>query len=222
MQRIYQFLLRWKRTSEIPGLMPNRTRAFIWPYRREGEKVRVIGLTGGVGAGKSRILDILQTEYGAEIIVADQVAHELMEPWHEGYEMVIRALGNSFLKPDGTIDRPLLSALIFHDQNALETMNGIIHPMVWKTIKDKISSSQADLIVVESAIMGREQDDICLLYTSDTTRHFTVRESLLSSTPYALINSKACSFNSLLTVSCTAALLKLETTGYSMEILPVV
>ena len=60
--------------------MPNRTRAFIWPYRREGEKVRVIGLTGGVGAGKSRILDILQTEYGAEIIVADQVAHELMEP----------------------------------------------------------------------------------------------------------------------------------------------
>ena len=47
--------------------------------------MRVIGLTGGVGAGKSRILDILQTEYGAEIIVADQVAHELMEPGHEGY-----------------------------------------------------------------------------------------------------------------------------------------
>ncbi len=45
--------------------------------------MRVIGLTGGVGAGKSRILDILQTEYGAEIIVADQVAHELMEPGHE-------------------------------------------------------------------------------------------------------------------------------------------
>ena len=136
--------------------------------------MRVIGLTGGVGAGKSRILDILQTEYGAEIIVADQVAHELMKPGHEGYEMVVRALGNSFLKPDGTIDRPLLSALIFHDQNALETMNGIIHPMVWKTIKDKICSSQADLIVVESAIMGREQDDIYdemwYVYTSEENR----------------------------------------------------
>ena len=102
--------------------------------------MRVIGLTGGVGAGKSRILDILKTEYGAEIIVADQVAHELMEPGQGGYREVVRALGTSFLNPDGTIDRPLLSALIFHDRNALETMNGIIHPMVWKTIKDKISS----------------------------------------------------------------------------------
>ena len=144
------------------------------PYRREGEKVRVIGLTGGVGAGKSRILDILKTEYGAEIIVADQVAHELMEPGQGGYREVVRALGTSFLNPDGTIDRPLLSALIFHDRNALETMNGIIHPMVWKTIKDKISSSQADLIVVESAIMGREQDDIYdemwYVYTSEENR----------------------------------------------------
>ena len=136
--------------------------------------MRVIGLTGGVGAGKSRILDILKTEYGAEIIVADQVAHELMEPGQGGYREVVRALGTSFLNPDGTIDRPLLSALIFHDRNALETMNGIIHPMVWKTIKDKICSSQADLIVVESAIMGREQDDIYdemwYVYTSEENR----------------------------------------------------
>lgn len=143
--------------------------------------MRVIGLTGGVGAGKSRILDILQTEYGAEIIVADQVAHELMKPGHEGYEMVVRALGNSFLKPDGTIDRPLLSALIFHDQNALETMNEIIHPMVWKTIKDKICSSQADLIVVESAIMGREQNDIYdemwYVYTSEENRIRRLKEN---------------------------------------------
>ena len=104
-----------------------------------------------------------------------------MEPGHEGYEMVVRALGNSFLKPDGTIDRPLLSALIFHDQNALETMNGIIHPMVWKTIKDKISSSQADLIVVESAIMGREQDDIYdemwYVYTSEENRIRRLKEN---------------------------------------------
>ena len=143
--------------------------------------MRVIGLTGGVGAGKSRILDILKTEYGAEIIVADQVAHELMEPGQGGYREVVRALGTSFLNPDGTIDRPLLSALIFHDRNALETMNGIIHPMVWKTIKDKICSSQADLIVVESAIMGREQDDIYdemwYVYTSEENRIRRLKEN---------------------------------------------
>ena len=129
------------------------------------------GLTGGVGAGKSRILDILKTEYGAEIIVADQVAHELMEPGQGGYREVVRALGTSFLNPDGTIDRPLS---VSYTHLTLETMNGIIHPMVWKTIKDKISSSQADLIVVESAIMGREQDDIYdemwYVYTSEENR----------------------------------------------------
>lgn len=136
--------------------------------------MRVIGLTGGVGAGKSRILDILEHEHGAEIIVADEVAHELMEPGQPGYEAVVCALGGSFLKPDGTIDRPQLSQLIFHDEKALSTMNGIIHPMVWKTVKDKISSSQAALIVVESAIMGREQNDFCdemwYVYTSEENR----------------------------------------------------
>lgn len=80
-----------------------------------------------------------------------------MEPGHEGLrDGRPRPEGTTAM--NGTIDRPLLSALIFHDQNALETMNGIIHPMVWKTIKDKICSSQADLIVVESAIMGGNRD----------------------------------------------------------------
>lgn len=60
-------------------------------------------------------------------------------------------------------------------------MNGIIHPMVWKTVKDKISSSQADLIVVESAIMGREQDDIYdemwYVYTSEENRIRRLKEN---------------------------------------------
>lgn len=143
--------------------------------------MRVIGLTGGVGAGKSRILTLLKDEYGAELILADEVAHELMEPGQEGYRAVVKALGNDFLCPDGTIDRPKLSRLIFYDRTALETMNKIIHPMVWKTVKDKISSSQAGLIVVESAIMSREQDDIFdeiwYVYTSEENRISRLKEN---------------------------------------------
>lgn len=136
--------------------------------------MKVIGLTGGVGAGKSRILAILKEDYGAELIITDEVAHELMEPGQPGYEAVTRALGGGFLKPDGTIDRPELSKLIFEDRRALQTMNGIIHPMVWKMVKDKISSSQADLIVVESAIMSKEQagfyDEMWYVDTSEENR----------------------------------------------------
>ncbi|WP_077610964.1 dephospho-CoA kinase [Clostridium sp. Marseille-P2415] len=120
--------------------------------------MRVIGLTGGVGAGKSLVLHILEEEYGAEVIKADDVAHELMEPGRDGYLAVIKALGDSILKPDGTIDRQLLSGRIFQDENTRKTVNGMIHPMVWKTIRDKISASQAGLIVVEFAIMGEKAD----------------------------------------------------------------
>ncbi len=121
--------------------------------------MRVIGLTGGVGAGKSLVLSILKEEYGAEVIKADEVAHELMEPGKEGYLAVKSAMGKDLLKPDGTIDRKALAARIFEDDSARKTVDGIIHPMVWKTIGDKISASQAGLIVVEFAIMNENMDD---------------------------------------------------------------
>lgn len=120
--------------------------------------MRVIGLTGGVGAGKSTILHILEEEYGAEVILADEEAHQLMEPGRKGYLEVVKVLGDSFLNSDGTIDRQLLAKRIFQDDNARKAVDGIIHPMVWKTIQDKISASQAGLIVVEFAIMNEKTD----------------------------------------------------------------
>ena len=121
--------------------------------------MRVIGLTGGVGAGKSMVLSILKKEYGAEVIKADEVAHQLMEPGKEGYLALTKALGKGFLNPDGTIDRKALAACIFQDDRVRETVDDIIHPMVWKTIRHKISASQAGLIVVEFAIMNEKTDE---------------------------------------------------------------
>ncbi len=122
--------------------------------------MRVIGLTGGVGAGKSLILNILKNEYGAQVIQADEVAHELMEPGQEGYLALTKTLGKGILKPDGTIDRQILAGLIFQDDTIRKTVDGTIHPLVRKTIRDKISASQAGLIVVEFAIMGKKEDSI--------------------------------------------------------------
>lgn len=136
--------------------------------------MRVIGLTGGVGSGKSLILDILRTDYHAQVIMADQVAKELMEPGKAGYEAVTGFFGARVIKEDGAIDRKALSEIIFQDENARRAVDEAIHPLVWKTIRDKISASQAPLIVVEFAIMSKEMDDsfdeMWYVYTSEENR----------------------------------------------------
>ena len=93
--------------------------------------MKIISITGGVGSGKSEVLRVLQEEFDAEIIKADEVAHQLMEPGKKGYQHVVEALGDSFLNKDGSIDRKKLAALIFQNKKAVETMNAIIHPMAW-------------------------------------------------------------------------------------------
>ena len=105
---------------------------FLRIWAMEKKEKRIIGITGGVGAGKSTVMELLKEDYGAEIILADLVAHELMEPGTEGLRRVSEALGAGFLKEDGSVDRQALAELLFHNQAARETMNGILHPMVWE------------------------------------------------------------------------------------------
>jgi dephospho-CoA kinase len=124
------------------------------------DRMKVIGLTGGVGAGKSLVLTILKTKYNAEVMEADKVAHELMEPGEEGYLGIKETFGEAILNSDGTINRTALGKVIFDNESAREQINSMIHPLVWKRIRQKISASQAGLIVVEFAIMGEEAEDI--------------------------------------------------------------
>lgn len=120
--------------------------------------MKVISITGGVGSGKSEVLRILKEEYGADIIIADQVAHQLMEQGKKGYRRVVEALGSSFLNADGSIDRKKLAELIFTDAGALATMNSIIHPMAWEEIRRAIARSDKDLVVVEAALFDEEHN----------------------------------------------------------------
>lgn len=136
--------------------------------------MKVISITGGVGSGKSEVLKILEQEFGARILVADQIAHQLMEPETEGYRQVVKALGDSFLGVDGQIDRKKLADLIFRDPEAVKTMNGIIHPMVWQEIREAIRTETRDLVVVEAALFDEEHnamfDEIWYVYTSRENR----------------------------------------------------
>ena len=131
---------------------------------------KIIGITGGVGAGKSSVLAVLKNDFGAKIILADLVAHDLMEPGSLGLRKVTEALGTSFLTPDGAVDRKALADLIFRDKEALKTMNSIIHPLVWKTMKEEAEAASENLVIIEAAVFDTAPknffDELWYVYTT--------------------------------------------------------
>lgn len=142
--------------------------------------MRVIGITGGVGSGKSGILAVLREEFGAKLLIADEMAHEAMEPGRESYRRITEALGTDFLAPDGTIDRKRLAELIFKDKEALETMNSIVHPAVWDAIAAEIDGAKEGLVAVEAALFDEEHnqmfDEVWYVFTSEENRIRRLRE----------------------------------------------
>ena len=136
--------------------------------------MRVIGITGGVGSGKSEVLRLLKEEFGARLFMADDIAHEVMEPGGEACRRIEEAFGAEYLKPDGSVDRQKMAALIFKDAKALETMNSIVHPAVWKRIENGIQTAPERLVVVEAALFDEEHnrlfDEVWYIYTSRENR----------------------------------------------------
>lgn len=136
--------------------------------------MRVIGITGGVGSGKSEVLRLLKEEFGARLFMADDIAHEVMEPGGEACRRIEEVFGAEYLKPDGSVDRQKMAALIFKDAKALETMNSIVHPAVWKRIEDGIQTAPERLVVVEAALFDEEHnrlfDEVWYIYTSRENR----------------------------------------------------
>lgn len=136
--------------------------------------MKIIGIIGGVGSGKSSILNILEQEYDAQVIQADLVAKELMEPGEQGYEALLEALGTSILAEDRRIDRPKMADRIFRDEVMIQTVNGIIHPMVWQEIKQRIQAAEKSLVIVETALPSENHSDIYdelwYVYTSEENR----------------------------------------------------
>lgn len=88
-----------------------------------------VGLTGGIGAGKSEVSRLLAS-YGAVIVDADKIAREVVEPGTPGLAAVVEAFGTDVLTPEGALDRPKLGAVVFADPDRLKALNAIVHPLV--------------------------------------------------------------------------------------------
>jgi dephospho-CoA kinase len=109
--------------------------------------VLCIGLTGGIGSGKSTVSRLLAAR-GALIVDADRIAREVVEPGTQGLAAVVEAFGERVLAADGSLDRPALAAVVFSDPEARSRLDAIVHPLVRRRSAELVAQAPADAVVV--------------------------------------------------------------------------
>ena len=149
--------------------------------------MKFIGITGGVGAGKSAVLDYLATKPGVRVMLADEIAHELMEPGTDCYEQIWKTFPNEDIyKEDGHFDRMKLAKVIFSDEKKRVQMNEIVHPAVKRYVIAEADRGRQEgkpvLLVLEAALLIEEHyDEICdelwYIYTREDVREARLMES---------------------------------------------
>lgn len=179
--------------------------------------MKVLGITGGVGCGKSRILEYLRTEYGAEVCQLDEIAKRLQQKGERCYERITEVFGSEILMKDGELDRALLAKIVFADKKKLQTLNEIVHPEVKRFVSADIeryrnryrngAEHKRNLYVIEAALLptaGYEEicDEMWYIYVEESVRRKRLRESrgyteekitaMIASQPSERVFQKAC------------------------------
>ena len=116
----------------------------------------MLGLTGGIGAGKSTVARMLAAEWGAAVIDTDGIARIVVEPHGAAYAGVLERFGDAVLASDGHIDRARLADIVFEDAAARADLNAIIHPAVEAVVQDRLADEEAagtDLLVLEVPLL---------------------------------------------------------------------
>ena len=148
--------------------------------------MRFIGITGGVGAGKSEILDYIRKHYSCEIYLADQVVHLVKQPGTKAYQALLSLLGQDVAGRDGLIDKGLMADRIFADPSLLEQVNGIIHPAVKAFLLERLErarvAGQVDFFFVEAALLIEGGylalvDEMWYIYADEAVRRQRLKAS---------------------------------------------
>ncbi|MGN0333210.1 MAG: dephospho-CoA kinase [Lachnospiraceae bacterium] len=140
--------------------------------------MKIIGITGGVGAGKTQILEYLNNKYGATICQADKVGKKLQKKGGACFDAIVEHFGEEILDEKGELDRERLAGIVFSNQEELEFLNSIVHPAVKEEIRKKIAHEErkhTNIFVVESALLIEDHyDEICdelwYIYVEDEIR----------------------------------------------------
>lgn len=149
--------------------------------------MKILGITGGVGSGKSEVLKYMQDAYGACVCRMDDTARELQRRGTDCFEQIVRAFGVSVVNDSGELDRKKLGKTVFGDREKLNILNGIVHPAVIREVSREINEKKREgiqLYVVEAALLpdaGRELcDEMWYIYAQEHVR----RERLKASRGY--------------------------------------
>ncbi len=150
--------------------------------------MKVIGITGGAGSGKSMIAEIMKNNYHAYLINTDRTAHKLMEKGEISYRLIVAYFGNGILNPSGGIDRAALGNIVYHHPDKLLKLNSFTHPYVMDYVRkliEKKKEEKEELICVETALpiqAGLKDfcDEIWYVFTPEAVR----RERLMQTRNY--------------------------------------
>lgn len=148
--------------------------------------MRLIGITGGVGAGKSTILAYIRAHYHCRIYLADEVAHEVKRPGQPCYKALVVLLGEDILEDNGEIHKGRMAEKIFQDDSLLERVNAIVHPAVKEYLLERIREAreegQVELFFIEAALLiecgyGKIVDEMWYIYADEEVRRRRLTES---------------------------------------------
>jgi len=148
--------------------------------------MKVIGVTGQVGSGKSQVLDFLDKNYNCRIIKTDEVAGIIRDESGPCHDAVCDIIGKDCINDDGLIDRQKMASVIFADRQKLERVNAVLHPAVKEkvlcTIAEEKTKGELDYIFVESALLLNDDydkicDEIWYIYVRDEVREKRLMES---------------------------------------------
>jgi dephospho-CoA kinase len=139
--------------------------------------MNTIGITGGIGSGKSEVCGYLRNEFDAAVIFTDNVGHDVMKPGQDCQKKIIEYFTDEILNDDGSINRKKLGDIVFNDNKKLELLNSIVHPAVWQEVDRRIEKARNEgrqFAVLETALPDGEFtkrcDEIWYVYSNREIR----------------------------------------------------
>ena len=150
------------------------------------KKTKCIGITGGVGSGKSLVLDYLKEKTRCRVFISDEETKKLYKPGNEVFDRIVAAAGRDILNESGGLNKEAFAAKLFNDSSLRDKINAIVHPAVKRMILDSMAMERAegkrDFFFVEAALLiecGYESllDELWYVYASEKTRRERLQES---------------------------------------------
>lgn len=147
--------------------------------------MRIIGITGGVGSGKSRVLAYIEEHFSASVCQADHVAWDLQRPGAACYNQILDVFGKGILYSDGKIDRSKLGQIVFGNAEKLQQLNQIVHPAVKSAILEFIRTEAekgTEIFVLEAALLLEADyqnmcDELWYVYANEEVRRQRLKEN---------------------------------------------